>query len=455
MTTRSLPIVSVAIADNGIVAAGEVLRLTVTLTGDSQSNVDIMLATVQLVGALQLDPAAVSSTINPTKVNILAPDLLLPGELPVLVSPKSVLLVSTTLAPNHSRTLECAFLLPAVLPPTVRGCRHVKIGYRAVVDVRTSPTRGPPAARVALPFRVFGAVDADSRPVNYDIARPVPVPSDHAVVWEALSAPESGTVARAKTPTELRDYLHQLQALLLVDVASTENGPGTRSTTPNAAPVSNEPKVAASWLRSPQNGRLARSVADQCRRSPAVVFDIAHGDDRVAKVRLVRSSFRIGDSIVGTIDLTSARIATYRMSVILEAQESVSPTASKVPGTTIVHIKQIDQVHAFVHGSSLVPFELRVAPSCTPAFTTSAVSLVYQLRVEILMRPAGTADSSAYMLGVVATEHSASLVARPTLDGQTLTCVLPLNLLPGPGGGVSGMYPLTASSTIKIDPPPR
>ncbi|TPX68846.1 hypothetical protein SpCBS45565_g02868 [Spizellomyces sp. 'palustris'] len=114
--------------------------------------------------------------------------------LPLYSTPPSILFTDLSLAPGESKTYKYEILLPANLPPSHRG-KAIRFSYKLIVGIQ----RGGIAHRsqvIQLPFRVFSQVDDNgSRPI-YEIANPVVINKDEAVV-------STETVHHALPPTLL------------------------------------------------------------------------------------------------------------------------------------------------------------------------------------------------------------------------------------------------------------
>lgn len=137
----------------------------------------------------------------------------------------------------------------------------------------------------------------------------------------------------------------------------------------------------------------------------AVSYDIAKDGQIAAVLTLVKSKFRLGDSITGVVTINSvtsyARIV--RVAVHLESHEEIQSDVATLASAR--SHKMTKRTIASHHESTLdagqVCFALPIPSGATPEFTTSGVKLVWSVRMSLLTlaavkpAPAGTGKKSA------------------------------------------------------------
>jgi len=160
--------------------------------------------------------------------------------------------------------------------------------------------------------------------------------------------------------------------------------------------------------------------------SPKVSYDISKDGSITAVLTLVRSRYRLGDTVQGVVSMNAKGALTriVRVAVTLESHEDIEPSLSVI---TPVHkaIKATRIVHAEHHESTLdkarVPFSLSIPSGATPDFKTSAVKLKWTVKLSLL---------------------TLASVKHPSPNGETLQPTTP----------VLGQTPSTPGSTVSSAP---
>lgn len=124
------------------------------------------------------------------------------------------------------------------------------------------------------------------------------------------------------------------------------------------------------------------------RNSQKVSYDISK-DGRVAAIlTLVKSKYRLGDTITGVVTINAAdSIArVVRIAAFLESHEDIESTLATLPSGRSQKITKT--VHSSFHDSTLdagqACFSLPIPSGATPNFDTSAVRLVWTVRLAFL-----------------------------------------------------------------------
>ena len=117
-------------------------------------------------------------------------------------------------------------------------------------------------------------------------------------------------------------------------------------------------------------------------------FNIARAGQPVAVVTLLRSAYRLGETVIGSIDFTatatSSHISTYSVIVELESAERVDAALALRSSSSINRVTR--RVHAASRENTLFArqfgFNLAIPFTATPTFETTGVSLNWTLRIE-------------------------------------------------------------------------
>lgn len=102
-------------------------------------------------------------------------------------------------------------------------------------------------------------------------------------------------------------------------------------------------------------------------------YDICKNNVPVAKLSLIKTRFKLGETVHGVISFTTREIPTYQISVTLETVEAIEPNyACRSAAQTA---KLTKRVHAELHESCIdtmrTSFALCIPPTATPEFKTS------------------------------------------------------------------------------------
>lgn len=102
-------------------------------------------------------------------------------------------------------------------------------------------------------------------------------------------------------------------------------------------------------------------------------YDICKNNIPVAKLSLIKTRFKLGETVHGVISFTSREVPTYQISVTLETVEVIEP--SYACRSAVQTSKLTKRVHAELHESCIdtmrTSFSLCIPPTATPEFKTS------------------------------------------------------------------------------------
>lgn len=269
---------------------------------------------------------------------------------PLLSTPQSLLFVDLCLAPGESSSYHYSFALPRGLPPTYRG-RAIKISYHISLGIQRPG--GQPVKQIEIPFRVLGSVNSRGEVLGHDLMSPYIMLKDSART-KSISAPLSSPGAFPAFPDQidkkakpakqgLEDFLRYTERLLASPMDA--NGVLLSPTSPTS-PVS--PVLSPSTPRRQSHGEpqptttkeiidfaiLRSNQTSQPGMSQSSNrFNIARSGQLVAVLTLLRPAYRLGETIIGTIDFTmphtsrddSEQAPTYSVNLELESAERVDP----------------------------------------------------------------------------------------------------------------------------------
>lgn len=384
---------------------------------------------------------------------------------PLLSTPQSLLFVDLCLAPGESSSYHYSFALPRGLPPTYRG-RAIKISYHISLGIQRPG--GQPVKQIEIPFRVLGSVNSRGEVLGHDLMSPYIMLKDAArtksisaslTSQDAFPAFPKKADKKAKPPKQgLEDFLRYTERLL--ESPMDANGVLLSPTSP-ISPVSPalSPSMSRRQSQAEPQPTTTKEVIDfailRSNRSdqPGLShssnrFNIARSGQPVAVLTLLRPAYRLGETIIGTIDFTvppgsqddQNQAATYSVNLELESAERVDPSLALRSGSSIQRVTR--KVHASMRENSLfaraLSFSLAIPAHATPTFETTGVSLLWRLRVEFTTerQPAhmswpeddGQERSGELLEEIGRDERGMSLLAKERLMAETFEIAVPLRI---------------------------
>ncbi|KAG0377787.1 hypothetical protein BGX24_005463 [Mortierella sp. AD032] len=301
---------------------------------------------------------------------------------PVFSTPPSILFVDLNLAPGESCSYTYQIELPSGLPPSHRG-KTIRFAYNLVLGVQRGSVHTP-AKSVQLPFRLYNNIsELGTRPV-YDMMSPVIWTKDAAT--SHLVGQGRHVEKPATNPTlarkQFEDYVEEL--LQSIQPSSEESSPSnTRELTRRESDAYKDEDTIHAQTCLEKVALLSRSTS-------SASYDICKNNVPVAKLSLIKTRFKLGETVHGVISFASREIPTYQISVTLETVEAIEPDfACRSAAQTA---KLTKRVHAELHESCIdtmrTSFSLCIPPTATPEFKTSTLTLKWYLRVEFITGPA-------------------------------------------------------------------
>ncbi|KAE8265183.1 hypothetical protein A4X09_0g6736 [Tilletia walkeri] len=435
---------------------------------------------------------------------------LLNRNIPTLSTPPSILFVDQVLSPGESKTYSFRLPLPLDLPPTFLG-RSIQFTYSLTIGVNRSTSSsdssvspalngpsGPQSKLFNVPVRLYNNVALPhGEPAFWDLGNPVIKGRDESMVQHEPDGPpsslSSGDASSIEAPAgppepqnsqkaplsrrssadqvksekhtlDLQNYARALLGLPVEDESTQDqNGSESNGKSLTLAPRPNLMLRRRSSLTEIQaaedvESHTCSSATDiLATNSPKVSYDISKDGSIAAVLTLVRSRYRLGDTVQGVVSMNTKGALTriVRVAVTLESHEDIEPTLSTVTPVT-KSIKLTRVVHAEHHESTLdkgrVPFSLSIPSGATPDFKTSAVKLKWTVKLSLLT------------LASIKNPSSTSLDPNlPPLPGTPLTGTLPPST-PGstaPSTPSTPNVPLSSASETtmalipRLPPPPH
>lgn len=380
---------------------------------------------------------------------------------PLLSTPQSLLFVDLCLAPGESASYHYRFALPRGLPPTFRG-RAIKVSYHISLGIQRPG--GQPVKQIEIPFRVLGSVNSRGEVLGHDLMSPYIILQDSART-KSISAPLSSTTMQPSFPPKgdqkpkppkqgLEDFLRYTERLL--ESPMDENGALLSPTSPISPALS--PSISRRQSQAePQPTTTKESIDFAILRSNRTSqpgtsqssnrFNISRSGQPVAVLTLLRPAYRLGETIIGTIDFTtplplpgdSEQAPTYTVNLELESAERVDPSLALRSSSSIQRVTR--KVHASARENALfarsISFSLAIPAQATPSFETTGVSLAWSLRVEFTTERQAAAMSwseerqegrEELLEEVGKDERGTSLLAKERLMAETFEIAVPLKI---------------------------
>lgn len=358
---------------------------------------------------------------------------MLSRSIPVFSSPPSILAIDLTIPPGESKTFSFSLQLPTDLPPSYFG-KAIKINYELVVGTnRVDPRRS--AAKVGnqrsrlikIPLRVYNHINILGASTFFDLTNPIILLRDEAKVGgehegeevdESLrstrrrrrssgssktlkSLPMEPSLSNKKLSNRghraLKRYTESLLATCNLQDPSTSDPLTDVEMAMQRLATSR--REAEEQMRSEESELLSlgsggtkdasglggeeEDGSSTCkgaieilsRNSQKVSFDIAKDGQVAAVLTLVKSKFRVGDSILGvvTINKMDSVARVVRIAASLESYEEIEASLATLTPNRIQRMTKT--VHAEHHESTLdtgqASFSLPIPSGATPGFSTS------------------------------------------------------------------------------------
>ncbi|CAI2181298.1 2221_t:CDS:10 [Funneliformis geosporum] len=335
--------------------------------------------------------------------------------IPVFSTPPSILFCDLHLAPGESHTYETR--LPNDLPPSHRG-KAIRFLYNLIIGTHRGGMNHQ-SNIVQMPFRVFNYVSDDgSRPI-YDLMNPVVIYKDEAVIACKEETPKPQPIKNRDNKKE--GFLNYLEKL--IQSSNSE----ISSLISNVNNDSNKDSDMYVFVEKEENS-VANTATILSKNMRKANYDICKNNQRVAQLCLLKTSYRLGDIVTGTINFHDAVIPSYQVSVTLESSEIVESSIANRSQQQIARMtrKIHGEHHEFCLNAARISFAISIPTSSTPDFQTTGVKLQWCLRLEFITGPKGQSP----LMPLNADERHQYYQAIDDVYVETFDCAIPIKVYP-------------------------
>ncbi|KAM0756310.1 Rgp1-domain-containing protein [Meredithblackwellia eburnea MCA 4105] len=338
--------------------------------------------------------------------------------IPTFSTPPSILGIDLVLEPGQSKSYNFSIRVPADLPPSFRG-KSIKFSYHLVVGTNRT-TIGPAAANLPsrsrvmrVPIRMYNHVGVSGARPFYDLTNPIVYNRDEATttgvddpkVEKRRRRPSSGRAEFESYAATLLDSvigslspdLRSRDAALSLSptILQTRSPSSILSPTMESVPAMRpemRPQINLSAVLAgdDEEGEGCKSAVEiVSRNSQKVSYDINKDGYMVASLTLVKSAYRLGETVNGSVVINSGEGRVLRVSARLETHELIETTISTKPAPQIRQLTRRlhSEHHEMTLDSARVGFALAIPSGATPDFLTSGVKLQWSVRMSFLVIP--------------------------------------------------------------------
>ncbi|GAA5898453.1 hypothetical protein JCM6882_007779 [Rhodosporidiobolus microsporus] len=351
---------------------------------------------------------------------------------PTFSCPPSILGVDLVLEPGKSKTFTFSIRVPADLPPSFRG-KAIKFNYHLVVGSNRIPLDPAPhpsqvlgykrdsVSRVMrVPVRVYNHVGVTGARPFYDLTNPIIFQRDEATAIDVdnpkvpirkVRRLDTGKQDFEAYAANLLDSVVTSSPEIIQNAALSPTLEQARSPTMMEAPPQMRPEMSSRagggaggggapgegfGLDLEEGSGCKAAVEIVSRNSPKVSYDINKDGYQVASLTLVKSAYRLGETVNGSVVINSGEGRVLRVSARLETHELVETTISTLPAPRMRQMTRRlhSEHHEMTLDSARVGFALAIPSGATPDFGTSGVKLQWSVRLSFLIIPPSP-DASA------------------------------------------------------------
>ncbi|KAI7899649.1 reduced growth phenotype protein 1 [Cokeromyces recurvatus] len=103
------------------------------------------------------------------------------------------------------------------------------------------------------------------------------------------------------------------------------------------------------------------------------MYDICKNNQRVAKLHLIKTAYRLGEPVIGILDFNEANLLTYKISIFLESSENVESTIALRNPHYISRVsrKTHSDFHSICFDNKRLSFSLPIPATASPEFQTT------------------------------------------------------------------------------------
>ncbi|XP_034823296.1 RAB6A-GEF complex partner protein 2 isoform X2 [Pan paniscus] len=200
-----------------------------------------------------------------------------------------------------------------------------------------------------------------------------------------------------------------------------------------------------SWLAELAGERLM--AATSCRSLH--LYNISDGRGKVGTFGIFKSVYRLGEDVVGTLNLGEGTVACLQFSVSLQTEERVQPEYQRRRGAggvpSVSHVTHARHQESCLH-TTRTSFSLPIPLSSTPGFCTAIVSLKWRLHFEFVT----SREPGLVLLPPVEQPEPTTWTGPEQVPVDTFSWDLPIKVLPTSPTLASYAAPGPSTSTITI-----
>lgn len=207
---------------------------------------------------------------------------------------RSVLVVDKVLAPNQDAVITFQHTLPKNLPPSYQG-KISKISYEFVVG--TNKQNGS-ARVIKVPIKVLPNVTIDEDHRRFDLLTPLIVMNEEAIVsggdgGDNKIVPTNSPSTQSRCFEKAYKYAQKLY--------STTHNIIQRSSSTHSSGYDGPFEHTDVGARVSEQCRTAIGISS--RNSQKVTYEITKNDLNIAVLSIVKSTFRLGESVLGKVSI--------------------------------------------------------------------------------------------------------------------------------------------------------
>ena len=232
----------------------------------------------------------------------------------------------------------------------------------------------------------------------------------------------------------------------LTSLSDLEHGNDPRQQNP---PITN-PFLAASELsKDPSeksNGNILSLLQEPSARRVATFYDIKNTRGRVGRLCLFKTSYRLGEEVIGLFDFNNAQSQCMQFSISLHCEEQLLDDKQKTKAK--VMMRQSCQEFSF--GYDETNFALPIPLHATPSFIDKNCKLTWMLRFEFVISASG-ADPIPMQPALEPESTEGHEWNGPAhCQVETMSWNLPITVLPTHPKSVANVLQTTTQVTMTI-----
>ena len=325
--------------------------------------------------------------------------------IPIVSAPQSILFVDLHLAPGESRSYRFRHPLPLGIPPSYRG-KAMKVMYNLIIGTQRAAkvAQQSQVQHVEIPFKILPSVNGKASEcllqedltsigqgeiLGHDLMSPHTILSDSAIVTSVDPSDQidtavhktKATCKRQSFTTELTSYVERLLYQ-----------PNQSSNSGLLSPTDDQSQCFPLALEQPNNMKelVDSAILNSSTRSSGMRsanrYEITRSGDKVAVILLMRSAYRLGETVPVAVDFHDSRISCFTLHATLETSETINPALALRSKASIQRVTR--RIHASHLESTIsaerVFFNPLIPANATAEFFTTGVNLEWKLRFEFV-----------------------------------------------------------------------